>query len=48
MTVSARNIISERSHHLGNQVRMVTDAVTTDYGHPAGYRYDIAAKVVIK
>lgn len=38
MTVFARNIISERSHHLGNQVRMVTDAVTTDYGHPAEYR----------
>ena len=26
MTVFARNIISERSHHLDNQVRMVTDA----------------------
>ena len=22
----------------GNQVRLVTDAVTTDYGHPAEYR----------
>ena len=38
MTVFARNIISERSHHLDNQVRLVTDAVTTDYGHPAEYR----------
>ena len=38
MTVFARIIISERSHHLGNQVRLVTDAVTTDYGHPAEYR----------